>query len=126
MQSPQDSNEVLKSPLAAEIKEPGRAYLQVGNNEMFELFQSAYSGAPERTEDSNLKEFTIYEITSSGKRLPVYVQKKKKEQNVKTQLDAMVQYMASFCQKNQLKKLPGNLSAITGGMHRISDTESIV
>ena len=73
---------------------------------MFELFQSAYSGAPERTEDSNLKEFTIYEITSSGKRLPVYVQKKKKEQNVKTQLDAMVQYMASFCQKNQLKKLP--------------------
>lgn len=106
VQSPQDSNEVLKSPLAAEIKEPGRAYLQVGNNEMFELFQSAYSGAPERTEDSNLKEFTIYEITSSGKRLPVYVQKKKKEQNVKTQLDAMVQYMASFCQKNQLKKLP--------------------
>ena len=63
---------------------------------MFELFQSAYSGAPERTEDSNLKEFTIYEITPSGKRLPVYVQKKKKEQNVKTQLDAMVQYMASF------------------------------
>ena len=106
VQSPQDSNEVLKSPLAAEIKEPGRAYLQVGNNEMFELFQSAYSGAPERTEDSNLKEFTIYEITSSGKRLPVYVQKKKKEQNVKTLLDAMVQYMASFCQKNQLKKLP--------------------
>ena len=106
VQSPQDSNEVLKSPLAAEIKEPGRAYLQVGNNEMFELFQSAYSGAPERTEDSNLKEFTIYEITPSGKRLPVYVQKKKKEQNVKTQLDAMVQYMASFCQENQLKKLP--------------------
>lgn len=106
VQSPQDSNEVLKSPLAAEIKEPGRAYLQVGNNEMFELFQSAYSGAPERTEDSNLKEFTIYEITPSGKRLPVYIQKKKKEQNVKTQLDAMVQYMASFCQENQLKKLP--------------------
>ena len=33
VQSPQDSNEVLKSPLAAEIKEPGRAYLQVGKFE---------------------------------------------------------------------------------------------
>lgn len=126
VQSPQDSNEVLKSPLAAEIKEPGRAYLQVGNNEMFELFQSAYSGAPERTEDSNLKEFTIYEITSSGKRLPVYVQKKKKEQNVKTQLDAMVQYMASVLSEEPAEKIAGNLSAITGGMYRISDTESIV
>ena len=41
VQGPDDSNEVLKSPLAAEIKEPGRAYLQVGNNEIFELFQSA-------------------------------------------------------------------------------------
>ncbi len=50
VQSQEDSNEVLKSPLAAEIKEPGRAYLQVGNNEIFELFQSAYSGAPARTD----------------------------------------------------------------------------
>ena len=31
VQTQEDSNEVLKSPLAAEIKEPGRAYLQVGN-----------------------------------------------------------------------------------------------
>ena len=31
----EDSNEVLRSPLAAEIREPGRAYLQVGNNEIF-------------------------------------------------------------------------------------------
>ena len=50
VQTREDSNEVLKSPLAAEIKEPGRAYLQVGNNEIFELLQSAYSGAPEKSE----------------------------------------------------------------------------
>jgi S-DNA-T family DNA segregation ATPase FtsK/SpoIIIE len=41
-----DSNEVLKTPDAARITQPGRAYLQVGNNEIYELFQSAYSGAP--------------------------------------------------------------------------------
>ena len=33
VQNKEDSNEVLKSPLAAEIKEPGRAYLQVGTVE---------------------------------------------------------------------------------------------
>jgi len=40
-----DSNEVLKTPDAARITQPGRSYLQVGNNEIYELFQSAYSGA---------------------------------------------------------------------------------
>ena len=50
VQNKNDSNEVLKSPLAAEIKEPGRAYLQVGNNEIFQLFQSAYSGVTAKTD----------------------------------------------------------------------------
>lgn len=79
VQSQEDSNEVLKSPLAAEIKEPGRAYLQVGNNEVFELFQSAYSGAPDKMADTNIKEFVLCEVNESGKRSPIFVQKKKKQ-----------------------------------------------
>ena len=107
VQSQEDSNEVIKSPLAAEIKEPGRAYLQVGNNEIFELFQSAYSGAPERADDSNVKEFTIYALTESGKRVPVYAQKKKKSgEGSATQLDAIVNYVSNYCAGIQLKKLP--------------------
>lgn len=43
-----DSNEVLKTPDAARITQSGRAYLQVGNNEIYELFQTAWSGAPYR------------------------------------------------------------------------------
>ena len=43
MQDTSDSKEVLKTEDAAEIKEVGRAYLQVGNNERYQLFQSAYS-----------------------------------------------------------------------------------
>lgn len=107
VQSQQDSNEVIKSPLAAEIKEPGRAYLQVGNNEIFELFQSAYSGAPEHADESNTKEFVIYEISSTGRRIPVYVQKKNKDDvgNV-TQLDAMVNYIKGFCKQHSIRKLP--------------------
>jgi len=43
-----DSKEIIKTPDAAEITLPGRAYLQVGNNEIYELFQSAWSGADYR------------------------------------------------------------------------------
>ena len=94
VQDQADSNEVLKSPLAAEIKEPGRAYLQVGNNEIFELFQSAYSGAPEKADNSNVKEFTVYSLTESGKKVPVYQQKKKKSsEGNRTQLEAIVDYV---------------------------------
>ena len=107
VQSQEDSNEVLKSPLAAEIKEPGRAYLQVGNNEIFELFQSAYSGASEKTDDTNVKEFTIYSLTESGKRVPVYSQKKKKSgEGSVTQLDAIVKYVSDYCSTINLPKLP--------------------
>lgn len=45
MQDTSDSKEVLKTEDAAGIKEVGRAYLQVGNNEKYQLFQSAYSAA---------------------------------------------------------------------------------
>jgi type VII secretion protein EssC, C-terminal domain len=106
VQSQEDSNEVLKSPLAAEIKEPGRAYLQVGNNEIFELFQSAYSGASEKTDDASIKEFTIYSLLDTGRREPVYSQKRQKngEQN-STQLDAIVKYVAEYCNKENVTKL---------------------
>lgn len=107
VQSQEDSNEVLKSPLAAEIKEPGRAYLQVGNNEIFELFQSAYSGASEKTDSSNVKEFSIHCLTDSGKRVPVYVQKKNKNgEGSATQLDAIVNYVSDYCKSIELAKLP--------------------
>lgn len=44
VQNEADSRELLRNGDAANITQPGRAYLQVGNNEIYELFQSAYSG----------------------------------------------------------------------------------
>lgn len=46
VQDRQDSNDVLHKPDAAYLSQAGRAYLQVGNDEIYELFQSAWSGAP--------------------------------------------------------------------------------
>lgn len=106
VQNQDDSNEVLKSPLAAEIKEPGRTYFQVGNNEIFELLQSAYSGAPAKTINTNAKEFTIRQINDSGRKVPIYTQKKKKQKGINTtQLDAIVKYVDEFCKDNNIKKV---------------------
>lgn len=45
VQNEGDSREMLRTPDAANITQAGRAYLQVGSNEIYELFQSAWSGA---------------------------------------------------------------------------------
>ncbi|WP_022747759.1 type VII secretion protein EssC [Lachnobacterium bovis] len=45
VQNESDSNEVLHTADAANITQTGRAILQVGNNEIYEMFQSAWSGA---------------------------------------------------------------------------------
>ncbi len=109
VQNKEDSNEVLKTPLAAEIVEPGRAYLQVGNNEIFELFQSAYSGAPVSADDgSSGQPFRISRLDLSGKRTMIYEKKiEKKEERQDTQLEAIVKYVSAFCQENGIQKLPG-------------------
>ncbi|MBO5460397.1 MAG: type VII secretion protein EssC [Ruminococcus sp.] len=107
VQNKEDSTEVLKSPLAAEIKEPGRAYLQVGNNEIFQLFQSAYSGAQASVDiDGNQKKYKISKVSLSGKRQVIYEKKNKSSKEGKTQLEAIVEYVAKYCQENHIEKLP--------------------
>lgn len=109
VQTREDSTEVLKSPLAAEIVEPGRAYFQVGNNEIFELFQSAYSGAPVPSgDDVNERIYSIYELNVWGKKTLKYSNKKKKsnEQTIQ-QLDAVVAHVSNYCRAAGIQQLPG-------------------
>lgn len=127
VQNQNDSKEVLKSPLAADIKEPGRAYLQVGNNEIFELFQSAYSGAPANTgEMDNFKEFEINEVDLWGKRTTVFKQKRKKsDKNKETQLEALVEYINKYCVDKNIEKLPGICLPPLPDLILLSDTKPI-
>lgn len=107
VQNKNDSNEVIKSPLAAEIREPGRAYLQVGNNEIFQLFQSAYSGASAKTDDiSAQKKFSINKLELSGKRSLLYEQKPDDSQGGETQLEAIVNYVKEYCDNVGIVKVP--------------------
>lgn len=97
VQNESDSNEILRTPDAARITQPGRAYLQVGNNEVYELFQSAWSGAPYR-KNSEKTEFDdrIYLINElgQGELLNEDLSEGADSMDTKwTQLDAVVEYM---------------------------------
>lgn len=67
VQDRQDSNDMLHRPDAAFITQAGRGFLQVGNDEIFEEFQSAWSGA---VYDENSMESTraaVTMLTRTGK-----------------------------------------------------------
>lgn len=107
VQNKEDSNEVLKSPLASEIKEPGRAYLQVGNNEVFELFQSAYSGGPAKGNANRRKNFRIERMSLNGKRDIIYqYEESQGEEEEYTELNAIVDYLYDYCKAMGISKVP--------------------
>ncbi|MFC2283269.1 MAG: FtsK/SpoIIIE domain-containing protein, partial [Lachnoanaerobaculum saburreum] len=90
-----DSKEVIKTPDAAQITNPGRAYLQVGNNEVYELFQSAFSGAyfDEETEGEGFDR-RVYRINNLGQRELISEDKNTVENKANTtQLAAVVEYI---------------------------------
>ena len=107
VQSREDSNEVLKSPMAAKIIEPGRAYLQVGNNEIFELFQSAYSGGSVMDTGDDVHAFDVSRVSLEGKRTLVYRYNSKNDiEKEETQLESIVRYVADYCSKEGISRLP--------------------
>ncbi|KAB7708255.1 type VII secretion protein EssC [Bacillus aerolatus] len=65
VQDSNDSKEILKNGDAANLTVTGRGFLQVGNNEVYELFQSAWSGAPYQ-EDTVEYESDISLVTDTG------------------------------------------------------------
>ncbi|BCN32353.1 type VII secretion protein EssC [Anaeromicropila herbilytica] len=109
VQTREDSSEMIKTPLASEIVEPGRAYFQVGNNEIFELFQSAYSGAKVLDDDGqNQEKIEIYTKNIWGKKSLIYTnQTRRQDKDAKNQLEVMVEYINDFCKVNGIPRLPG-------------------
>lgn len=99
VQDRQDSNDMLHKPDAAFITQTGRGYLQVGSDEIYELFQSGWSGAPyEESEDG--ADVSVSMLTRTGKealaasrlrRLRKEVNKRDTQE--KTQLSAIVEYL---------------------------------
>ncbi len=105
----QDSNEMLKRPEAAFITGTGRGYFQVGNDEIFDEFQSGWSGAEYTpdipfTDDKNSKIRLINLIGKDG--VPKKKKKKKSDNIVKvTQLDAIVSHLNQVACDNEVSAL---------------------
>lgn len=67
VQDRQDSNDMLHRPEAAYITQAGRCYMQVGNDELFELFQSGFSGAVYDEYSGQNKSDIAHMISATGK-----------------------------------------------------------
>ncbi|WP_349943940.1 type VII secretion protein EssC [Lacrimispora sp. BS-2] len=67
VQDRQDSNDMLHKPDAAYITQAGRSYLQVGNDELYELFQSGWSGAAYDEEQGSIKTEIAKMLSINGK-----------------------------------------------------------
>lgn len=105
VESPSDSNEMLKRPDAARLTRSGQAYLQVGSGELFLRFQAAYANAPYVEGGADLPE-PVFEIELDGRRrqlsMPDAVRSKAPEQ---TQLVALVSHICDTAQRLKLGKV---------------------
>ena len=100
VQNESDSREILKTPDASNITQTGRAYLQVGNNEIYELFQSAWSGAPYSIEEGRERiDDRVYVINQLGQGELVNQDLSDNAGDntvAKTQLSAIVDYIHGY------------------------------
>ncbi|MGX2958102.1 type VII secretion protein EssC [Peribacillus sp. JNUCC 23] len=105
VQDTDDSREILKNGDAASITVTGRGYLQVGNNEVYELFQSAWSGAP-YLEDTSETEDEIAIVTDLGL-IPLsdVTASERKNKEVLTEIDMIVDKIEALQQSMGIKKL---------------------
>ena len=103
VQDKQDSMGMLKRPEAAALTGTGRAYLQIGNDEIFEQFQSGYAGAEYEPKDeielSQHNEASM--IGLDGHRL-VTRRKKQGKGNI-SQLEACINYIKEVTQENNIR-----------------------
>src|SRR5699024_4948923 len=92
---------------AARITVTGRGYLQVGNNEVYELFQSAWSGAP-YTKEAIGAEDEVALVTDLGL-VPlseVSAEENEGKKDKKTEIDAVVEEIERGHNRLNIKKLP--------------------
>ena len=80
VQDRQDSNDMLHKPDAAYITQAGRCYLQVGNDELYELFQSGYSGAVYDENAGSFQSGIASMISITGKEALIGSNLKRKQQ----------------------------------------------
>uniref|UniRef100_UPI0013C4245B hypothetical protein n=1 Tax=Listeria monocytogenes TaxID=1639 RepID=UPI0013C4245B len=104
-----DSNELLKTPEAEEITLTGRSNLQVGNNESYELYKSAWSGAdnvPDK-ESTDYNDTTIYAINDLG------------------EYDILTEDLSDLVKTDDLTTLQCELDAVNDHIHEYTEASGV-
>ncbi len=109
VQERSDSMDMLKRADAAELSDTGRFYLQVGYNELFDIGQSAWAGAPYYPTDglTKNKELAVDVLDNNGHIIQsAKLSNKNLVTNPKKQLDAITNYLNSISINENLKAKP--------------------
>lgn len=110
VQETSDSNDVIKKPDAAAISTTGRFYMQVGYDEVFELGQSAWSGAAYYPDinKSLLKDESIIYIDETGRNILQASNKSKVNlpKNPKKQIDETIKYLKLIADEENIHVKP--------------------
>ena len=104
-----DSMGMLKHPEAAYITQAGRGYFQVGNDEIYEEFQSGWSGARYEPDIqySDEKSGEVTMINLFGRPNVLNIKKKNNSVSIENviQLDAVVKYIAEVAEQRDIKPI---------------------
>lgn len=106
VQDRSDSIEMIKRPEAAEISHTGRFYLQVGYNELFEIGQSAWAGAPYYPSDKPLVDkddsVEVIDINAHNVISTKINKLGKKYPNANRQLDEITKYLCQIANEENI------------------------
>ncbi len=103
-----DSMEMIKRPDAAALTKTGRFYMQVGYNEVFELGQSAWSGAKYIPSDrpASGRDNQVKILDNLGHVLRQGEIKQRTAGDSRKQIDVIVEYLADLAEQEQIKVQP--------------------
>ncbi len=100
VQDKTESTGILRRPDASELTVTGRAYIQIGNNEIFEMIQTAYSGAVYDPENSSVCDVCMIEDDASESVITI---SDGITSGCKTQLSTAVGYIIEVCTREKIK-----------------------
>lgn len=99
VQDAQDSMDVLHNKDAAMLTIPGRCYLQIGNQEYYELFQTGYCGEPYRQEPKETP--SVVMLNEVGER--VCKRGQKGMEGGPSQLERVIDHVNQTAEREQTK-----------------------
>ena len=106
VQTSQDSIDVLKCPDAASLTGSGRGYAQVGNNEIFTLFQAAWGGVPYSSGDYQaLDSLEIVEVNLDGTKRSLTGTQAAGTEEAGTQIEVLLSHIAATARQAGIERL---------------------